>query len=89
MRILVTGASGEIGTPLISRLKEMQHEVHAISRLEHPEYQGSVQWIRADICDPESLRRACRCEPQVVVHMAAVTHSARIADYDAVNVQGN
>jgi len=88
MRILVTGASGEIGAPLISRLQERQHEVHVISRLERPEYQGSVQWIRADICDPKSLGRACQCEPQVVVHMAAVTHSVRTANYDAVNVQG-
>lgn len=88
MRILLTGASGEIGAPLISRLQERQHEVHAISRLKRPEYQGSVQWIQADICDPKSLDSACQCEPQVVVHMAAATHSVRTANYYAVNVQG-
>lgn len=88
MRILITGASGEIGVPLIARLKERQHEVHAMSRLERPEYNGSVRWIRADICDPKSLERACRCEPQIVVHMAAATHSARTENYYDVNVQG-
>ena len=88
MSILLTGASGEIGTPLIAKLAEQDHELHVVSRRERPEDRRPVQWIRADIRDPESLARACRCEPEVVVHMAAVTHSASAATYDAINVQG-
>jgi 2-alkyl-3-oxoalkanoate reductase len=88
MRILLTGASGEIGTPLISRLAEQRHELHAISRRERPEDPRPVRWIGADLRDAKSLVRACQCEPDVVVHMAAVTHSANPSTYEAVNVQG-
>ncbi len=88
MRILLTGASGEIGIPLISRLGQYQHEIHVISRVERSNDHELVKWIQADIRDPESLRRACQCEPELVVHMAAVTHSTSATTYDAVNVQG-
>jgi len=88
MRILLTGASGEIGTLLISRLSQHQHELYVISRIERLNDHERVRWIRADIRDPESLRHACQCEPELVVHMAAVTHSASVATYDAVNVEG-
>ena len=88
MRILLTGASGEIGTPLISRLVGEGHELHVISRRERPDDPRPVSWIRADVREFKSLVRACQCEPEVVVHMAAITHSSRTATYDAVNVQG-
>ena len=87
-RILLTGASGEIGTPLIARLAEQGHALHVISRRAPPPETSRTRWICADLTDPESLRRACRCEPRVVIHMAAVTHSRNPATYDAVNVRG-
>jgi NADH dehydrogenase len=88
MKILLSGASGEIGTPLITRLAEQGHELYVISRQDHPPEARLVHWIRADILNPESLERACRCQPEVVVHMAAVTHSTDTRVYDAVNLQG-
>lgn len=88
MRILLTGASGELGTPVISRLNERRHDLHVISRFKHSNDQESVNWIQADIRDPESLNLACKCQPEVVVHMAAATHSVNAATYTAVNVEG-
>jgi len=88
MKILLSGASGEIGTPLLTLLAEQGHALHVISRRHRPTAAGQVHWIRADISDRESLVQAYRCRPEIVVHMAAVTHSADPAVYDAVNVQG-
>ena len=89
MRILLTGASGEIGTPLVDRLLEGGHELVVISRRSRAVEAGRrLRWVRADVRDRASLERACESEPEVVVHMAALTHSTRPAAYEAVNVTG-
>ncbi len=57
--IVVTGATGNIGRPLVAELVRRGHEVTAVSRagtapLDEPRVRG----VRADLADPESLRDA-------------------------------
>ena len=57
MRVLVSGASGFIGSRLCPDLAKEGHEVQAMTR--HPEsYRGAGEPVRADVADPASLRAA-------------------------------
>jgi uncharacterized protein YbjT (DUF2867 family) len=53
-RILVAGATGFVGRPLVDRLVADGHHVRAMTR--HPEcYDGQAVPVRADVGDPDSL----------------------------------
>ncbi len=86
MTLLVTGATGEIGGALIERLTE-RWEVRVLSRRSRLDGNGSMRWVRGDLADVDSLRRACE-GAKTVLHMAAVTHSRSSDDYLRVNVDG-
>jgi nucleoside-diphosphate-sugar epimerase len=69
VRILLTGASGFIGTPLLRTLAE-QHDVHALSR--RGPVAGApdgVRWIEADLRDA-GLAQRLPGELDVIVHLA-------------------
>ena len=55
MRIVVFGATGTIGAPLVERLAR-DHDVVGVSRREQPPADG-VRWARADASDAESVAR--------------------------------
>lgn len=88
MRLFLTGASGELGTPLCRALDAAGHELIVLSRRESAPPGALGRWVRGDLRDPESLRAALECEPEAVVHMAALTHTRKAAEYAAVNVGG-
>ncbi|WP_423127734.1 SDR family oxidoreductase [Gaoshiqia sp. Z1-71] len=92
MNILVTGATGLIGSQLCMRLANEGYQVHALYRsaaktkdLDHP----GIRLFEGDILDPDSLNKAVAgC--QAVFHLAAF---ARVWDKDPqtfrrINVQG-
>ena len=55
--VLVTGASGFVGSHLTRALVEAGHRVRAMTR--HPDrYQGAGEPVQADVGDPASLERA-------------------------------
>ncbi len=84
--VLVTGASGEIGGALIQRLAAVA-PVRVLSRRPQPSSEDGRRWVRGDLRDPASLARACDGVERVL-HMAALTHSRRPADYFTINVEG-
>ncbi len=86
MTLLVTGATGEIGGSLIEKLKR-RWRVRVLSRRRGRDSGDRVRWVAGDLRDPGSLSRACE-GVEIVLHMAAVTHSYRPAAYLAVNVEG-
>lgn len=90
--ILVTGASGLIGTALCTSLSE-KHEVIAMSRRKP---QADVQWVRGDFSSFEDLLKLDRLasgrsagEVDVVVHLGAVTGGCLEPTCLSVNVVGS
>jgi nucleoside-diphosphate-sugar epimerase len=84
MRILVTGATGFIGVHLVKHLAEAGHDVIGVDI--HPPHRAAgiflapvaagVRFERADISDPESLRRAVDGRLDAVIHAAVIATSS-------------
>jgi nucleoside-diphosphate-sugar epimerase len=71
-RVLVTGASGFVGGPLVERLLADGEEVHALSTrsCQAPDGTG-VHWHRGDLLDPAALERVVgEVRPERLVHLA-------------------
>lgn len=92
MRVLVTGVSGFLGRHLAPKLRSEGHEVFGIRLDEGPPIEGVVE-SRVDVLDrPELDRTIADFQPEVVVHLAALSHVGRswdrMPEYFAVNVLG-
>lgn len=76
--MLVTGAGGFIGMPLLTRLACAGEEVHALStRVGHAEIQG-VRWHCVDLADDTAVERVMeRLSPERLVHLAWCTEHGR------------
>lgn len=80
-RILVTGATGFIGSHLLPRLCEVGASVHAISRDERPETRHPIQWYQANLADLPRVRTLLQAiEPHVVYHLAGHVAGTREAE---------
>jgi len=67
-RVLVTGASGFLGSHLCERLRARGAEVHAVSRSERPDA-GGTRWWRSDFDEPGEVDRVLRgAKPDIVYH---------------------
>lgn len=90
MRIVVTGASGQLGSYLIDRLIEGSHEIDAWSGQTIGE-RGGIRFRPVDLTDRGAVRRALAdADPDAVIHAAAIS-SAEVARRDparshAINV---
>ena len=71
-RVLVTGASGFVGRPLVRSLIESGNEVHALTIPGGPQpEQAGVQWHEVDLLDHGSAARVVELVgPQSLVHLA-------------------
>ncbi len=71
MKVTVTGATGHVGTALLSALVERGYAVRAVVHTRAIEPSGlPVQAVAASLSDPESLRRAF-ADTEIVFHAAA------------------
>src|SRR5947207_3682086 len=101
MRVLIAGASGAIGRPLVRRLRANQHEVVALTR--SPDSAPALKEIGAeaviaDALDPAAVKAAVgRIRPDAVINeltslprhdTAAEMKAAAERDYK-VRVEGN
>jgi nucleoside-diphosphate-sugar epimerase len=87
MRIFVTGASGALGRSLLPLLVEQGHEVTALVRSGVSHGGGSHRSVVGDLLRPTSYRDEI-ADVDAVLHMAAVTHTNRAAEYYRVNRDG-
>jgi UDP-glucose 4-epimerase len=76
-RVVVTGASGFIGSHLCPRLVASGAEVHAVSRVKHTG-NGSVRWWQGDLAELTTARELLRAiKPDVIFHLAGHVQGAR------------
>lgn len=75
-RILVTGASGFLGTRLVNRLQGLGSEVHGVSRSDRGQA-GHVRWWKADLQELREVERLWDAiVPTVVYHMSGAVDGA-------------
>lgn len=75
-RVMVTGASGFIGTRLVALLGEAGHEVLAVTRRDVAGTSGpSNRWLRADLTQPDSLPDSVFAAVDSVIYLAGQAHS--------------
>jgi nucleoside-diphosphate-sugar epimerase len=97
MKVLVTGATGFIGSRLSVRLREQGHDVVALGQtnnsLEESRFaelaDAGIVTLRASLLDEHEIRSALQgCER--VIHLAAAQHEANVPDshFRQVNVDG-
>jgi nucleoside-diphosphate-sugar epimerase len=90
MRILVSGASGFIGSGLVSTLVAQGHEVSALMRQSaSADFLKGVPFTRVtgDILDLDSLKRACQ-NIDAVYHLAGLTAARSREEYFKFNAEG-
>src|SRR4051812_5326581 len=72
-RILITGASGFLGSHLSRRLTEEGAEVHAVSRKPRDSSSGSLRWWSGDMAEISSVRDIFNAvRPDVLFHLSGV-----------------
>jgi nucleoside-diphosphate-sugar epimerase len=77
--VLVTGASGFIGSRLCERLVSVGAEVHGVSHSQRDHQRdGAVCWWTADVADGDAVRAVVHAvRPDVVFHLAGLVSGAR------------
>jgi UDP-glucose 4-epimerase len=89
LKVLITGVAGKLGRRVGELLRSRGHEVCGIDRRPWPDAPSDIQLYRHDIRKraAEEVFRSVR--PEVVVHMATVTHlTLRSEDRYRINLQG-
>src|SRR5437870_5797664 len=77
-KILITGASGFIGSHLSRRLSREGTEVHALSRTQQARADQGLCWWQVDLAETEAVRELVRTiKPDVVFHLASHVAGAR------------
>lgn len=72
MKILLTGASGFIGSHLCRHLCNGEAEIHAVSRTLRSSNSSSLHWWQGDLEDISSVRNLVRTiKPDVIYHLAS------------------
>jgi nucleoside-diphosphate-sugar epimerase len=70
-RVLVTGASGFVGLPLLAELVRRGEEVHAVSTRAAPESIDGVRWHRLDLADNQAVEATVgEVSAERLVHLA-------------------
>ncbi len=76
-KVLVTGASGFIGSHLCSRLLENEAEVYAVSR-ETQNAENGLHWWQGDLAEMEEVRELIETtKPDLIFHLAGCVAGAR------------
>jgi UDP-glucose 4-epimerase len=89
-RTLVTGATGFIGAMLVDRLRELDAEVHAISRTRAPDQSDAVRWWRMDLAESQEVARLMRSiRPDRVFHLASHVSGAPVPELVIPTLRSN
>jgi len=89
-RVLVTGATGFIGSALTRSLLEHDAEVSAVSRSQICSRGDDIHWLCADLSSlPQSRQLFASCNPHVVFHLASEVTGSREIEHVASTMQAN
>ncbi len=89
-RILITGASGFIGSHLCLRLCQEGADVHAVYRSRRPADLGDRRWWQADLADLEELKKIVgKVQPEVIFHLASHVKGAPGLEHVLPTFQSN
>tara|TARA_R100001129_G_C5321511_1_gene247740 strand:+ start:3118 stop:4059 length:942 start_codon:yes stop_codon:yes gene_type:complete len=77
MRVLVTGASGLIGSNLVESLQKDGHDVRGTYRTNIENISDGVEWIKGDLLDFNFCREITK-DIDIVFHCAANTSGAHV-----------
>lgn len=81
-RILITGASGFLGSHLCGFLRQTGNQVHALSRTQHVS-DGGVRWWQGDLADVTTTRHLlASIKPSLIFHLT--THGWGAPDLEHV-----
>lgn len=71
-KILITGASGFLGTHLCRRLSKSGAEVHAVSRTQRSSNEECLQWWQGDLGDIGTVRNLLAAiKPDLIFHLSS------------------
>jgi len=71
MKILLTGATGFIGAPLLKKLNEEGHEILVLSRSIDSKKQKNTLWVQCDLSSTETYSSQVNSFlPEVLIHLA-------------------
>lgn len=71
MKILVTGGTGFLGVHLVPRLLAAGHQVRLIARTQPPPELSVAEFVKGDLKDRDSVRRALK-DVEAVYHLAGL-----------------
>jgi nucleoside-diphosphate-sugar epimerase len=89
MKLLLTGATGRVGSHLLPRLVAQGHDVRAVARGEVAAGRvkaAGAEPVLADLLDPDGYRAALRGR-DAVVHLAAVLRSTDAGEIRRANLE--
>lgn len=86
MKVFVTGGTGGLGCELLAHLLHDKHQITVLSRSKAP-VAGLARTVQGNLLNPKSYAAALQGQ-DVVLHLAALTHSIHTDLYYAVNTRG-
>src|SRR6188768_2375705 len=88
--VLITGASGFIGSRLIEKLKHTGSTIYAISRNPPLEAEDNAIWLKADVSNLEDLKRIFETyKINIVFHLASQVTGNRAVEHIGPTLSSN